>query len=42
MELLKTIKFVSSFFILEMNHDLPRAAKTNKENVIDVNMNIIY
>ena len=35
-ELLPSVQYASTFFILKMNYDLPTAAKVNKENVLDV------
>jgi hypothetical protein len=35
-DLLPNIQYISTFFQLPMNYDLPAAAKLNKENVLEV------
>lgn len=39
-DLLPSIQFASTFFKLPLNFDLPTAAKINKENVLEVKMNV--
>jgi hypothetical protein len=40
-ELLPTIQYVSGFFKLQFNYDLPTAAKVNKDNVLEVSLKIL-
>lgn len=35
-DLLSYIQYISTFFILPLNNDLPKAAKINRDNVLEV------